>query len=373
MKNTSPTLHKLSVSTAHFALAASLMLIGIGGCKIEVTTEPAGHPAATTTTMTTSANPPAGSATATTGQSTRVMSYNIQFFDQKSLQNGDRLAKLKAVVADINPQVVAVQEVDDRAAMDLLFPADSWTVVIDDDSRDRQDLAFAVRKPLKVTNIPADLDADDGQFLAPLPEEDSFFPNRRDALFVKIAAPDGKPLFTAINIHAKARVGGRAKTAPRRIGASKVLLEAFKTKLPGEQIVLMGDFNDSPDDTSLNILEEGNPDAAPGDNTWPGPYLVNLGQPLWIKGEITEGANESRLDSKTGLLNNVFADARARNNDVRERDVNTGPIMFDQILVSPGLYKPGQTQAEIYKKPLALKGPGYSRPSDHLPIFADIP
>src|SRR5690606_15029947 len=64
----------------------------------------------------------------------RVMTYNIQFLNQRAARDGDRIAKLRKIIDDIKPTVVAVQEVEDRQAMELVFPADKWYVIIDDES-----------------------------------------------------------------------------------------------------------------------------------------------------------------------------------------------------------------------------------------------
>ncbi len=348
------------------ALVGCLLCLSVAGCEFRYSVD--GEPVtdrkttATETTKTSGVDLPVA----------RVMTYNIQYLNVAAASDGDRIAKLQTIIRDIAPTVVAVQEAADRAAMELVFPANEWLVVIDDDSHDRQDVAFAVRRPWKLTGIDDDLDADDDNFLGDGRTNESYFPNRRDALFINVAAPDGSAAFTAVNVHAKARVGGRAKTEPRRNGHSRFLVEAFRGELKGRNIVLMGDFNDAPDDASLNILETGEAEAMAGDNAAPGAFMVNLAQPLWEQDRVTLGADFDRVDWN-GRLNNAFPNARERNSRGRGRDTNTGPIMFDQILVSHSLAKfvvPRST--EIYRKPIALEGEGKSRPSDHLPMFADI-
>lgn len=351
-------------------LALSALLCG---CQIEITTDfgdgSSGQTSKTQTTTTTAPVSPGNS----TPKTARVMSYNIQNFNTKAADFPLRIQRLKQIINEINPDVVAVQEMDDRAAMALIFDPAQWQIIIDDDSKDRQDLAFAIKKPWRATNIPTDLDADDEHFLAPDRALESFFPIRRDALFVKVASPDGRPAFTAINVHAKARVGGRNTTEPRRVGASRYLVSAFKKQLPGDRLVLLGDFNDAPDDISLNILETGDPNAIAGSNPWPAPHLVNLFQPLWEQGMVSSGADAQRLDGNSGMLNITYPTAPKRNAGGRGKDTHTGPILFDQILVSPELTTGSRpSSGAIYRKPLALQGPGFNRPSDHLPVYADI-
>ncbi len=345
-------------------LASGVISIVIAGCEFRYSVD--GKPVAEWP----DADLPTGS---TDIPVARVMTYNIKYLAADAAGAGNRIEKLRTIVDEISPTVVAVQEVDDRAAMQQVFPEGDWLIVIDDDSRDKQDLAFAVRRPWKLDGIAEDLDADDENFLAEGKMNESFFPNRRDALFINVLAPDGSSAFTAVNVHAKARVGGREKTEPRRNGAAQVLVEAFRTELKGRNIVLMGDFNDAPDDVSLNILESGDPEAGAGDNEAVGSFMVNLAQPLWEQNRVTLGADSNRIDRSTGLLNNVFPTARERNIKGRGRSTNTGPILFDQILVSSRLRTAVVPDSiQIYCKPIALEGKGFSKPSDHLPVFADI-
>jgi endonuclease/exonuclease/phosphatase family metal-dependent hydrolase len=368
-------LHKYPFSARLLTLPATLILACLFGCNIEITTEnpkSESNDTLTTNSTTVAANRHVPGETVQP-HSARVMTYNVQFFNTEAANYPPRVDRLRQILSDIGPDVVAIEEVEDRAAMHLVFPPDQWQILMDDDSVDKQDTAIAVRRPWSITNAPADLDADDPQFLAPGDAVESYFPIRRDALFAQVATPGGDPAFTVVAVHAKARVGGRTNTDPRRIGASRFLLDQFRTRLKGQNIVLMGDFNDSPDDVSLNILETGDPNAPAGANPWPSDYMVNLLQPLWEKGQVTEGASDRRLDRKTGLVNNSYPDARSRNNNARGRNAGTGPIMFDQILVSKAL-APGSNPepGKIYLKPIALTGPGYTRPSDHLPVYADI-
>ena len=55
--------------------------------------------------------------------------------------------------------------------------ADRVALVTDDDSTNAQDLAVAVRKPLRIVELPADLDGDTAHFLV-AHESETLFPNR---------------------------------------------------------------------------------------------------------------------------------------------------------------------------------------------------
>lgn len=345
-------------------LTPLLALLFLAACEIEISS---------TTTSGTGAAESVSTATGPAPTSLRVVTYNIQNFNRETTANGERIKNLRKVIADINPTVVGVQEVADRACMEMVFPRDKWNVVIDDDSDDKQDVAFAVRKEWKLVGVAEDLDADDKNFIANGPKHESAFPNRRDGLFITIRQPGGKQEFTLINIHAKARVGGRPQSDARRENSSRQIVKEIRSRFADRQVIVLGDFNDTPDDASLNILETGDLNARGEAENRPDTFLVNLMEPLWAKNLVTHGGNVKRLDKKTGRLNIVYNEARDRNNRTRGREAGSGPALFDHILVTtnvqPMLAKP---EATIYTHPQALDGPGFSRPSDHLPVFADI-
>lgn len=98
----------------------------------------------------------------------RVATYNIRFLNTGVAgvdEAGDRLEKLREVIELLDADVVGLQEIDDRAALELVFSGQDWLIIIDDDSGENQDLALAVRKPLEVLGCGDDLDADDEHFL----------------------------------------------------------------------------------------------------------------------------------------------------------------------------------------------------------------
>src|SRR5262245_36515695 len=90
-------------------------------------------------------------------QAVRVASYNIKFLSTGVSSKGDRLTKLKQVIALLDADVIGLQEIDDRAALELLFPPADWDIYIDDDSNDDQDVAVVVRHPFTIKA--ADLNA----------------------------------------------------------------------------------------------------------------------------------------------------------------------------------------------------------------------
>ena len=81
----------------------------------------------------------------------RVADYNIKFLSATALNaKPQRKERLQAVIEELKPDIVALQEIRDRQALEQLFDPNTWSILIDDDSGDDQDLAIVVKRPLKV-------------------------------------------------------------------------------------------------------------------------------------------------------------------------------------------------------------------------------
>jgi endonuclease/exonuclease/phosphatase family metal-dependent hydrolase len=304
-------------------------------------------------------------------QNVRVATYNIKFLSTNVSTQGDRLSKLKNVIALLDADVIGLQEIADRAALQLLFPAQDWHIVIDDESSDNQDVALAVRKPLRVLGVNADLDADDSNFLFSDPADNVLFPNRRDALSVEVGFPTQDETFFVIVLHMKSRVGGRGNTDPQREGAAQKLVGVLKQQFSERDFIVLGDFNDNPDDKSLNILETGDADATGGAEELDGPFLKNLVEPLLADGHVSHGRTAG--DITGNRVNTIDATSRERNNDARGTNQNTGDILFDQILIPMWMEnRYVANSAKIFDDEVGVRGTDADRASDHLPVFAEF-
>jgi endonuclease/exonuclease/phosphatase family metal-dependent hydrolase len=298
----------------------------------------------------------------------RVAAYNIQFLNTSI--SAARRANLREVVQHLDADVIGLQEIADRAALQAIFPPSEWQIVIDDDSSDTQDVAVVVRRPLEVV-MPGGLDADDGNFLFPNPADNSFFPNRRDVLFVEVRVPDSGDTFFVMVNHLKARSEGRNTTEPRRVGAARDLVRVLRDRFDDRDFVLLGDMNDNPDDRSMNILETGDFNAQGGPEEADGPFMINLMDRLVAAGHVSHGRDSG--DIVSGRINTIDPESRDRNNEARGTDLHTGDILFDQILIPVEMgnrYVGGS--AEVFDHEAALRGSGSARASDHLPVFAEF-
>ncbi len=320
-------------------------------------------------------------AAAASAERVRVATYNIKFLSVRDSPcgrlpvedvrtQGKRLDKLRQVIQLLDAQVIGLQEIDDRQALEQLFDPAQWALIIDDDSNDCQDLALAVRLPLKVRGfVQPDFDADDAHFLA-AEEEDEFFPRRRDLLAVEVETPAGRRFWVLVH-HAKSRAEGRADSDGRRAGAGERIAALIRQRLAGQPLVLVGDFNDSPDDRALNILESGDPQAEARVEDEAGTFLDNLTEPLFADERVSFGRNSA--DIAGGRVTTSAPGVRQRNFELRRTNMHTGDLLFDQILVSPALaaaYARGS--ARVFDHPVAVQGNDRDRASDHVPVHADF-
>lgn len=171
----------------------------------------------------------------------------------------------------------------------------------------------------------------------------------REILYVKGVVFGSDTIHLFVN-HWPSRYGGQVGSAPRRIHAASMLKELTDSLRRHEKepkIVIIGDFNDNPDDQSMMLL------AGEGSG------LVNIMNSLYKKGEGTLAFN----------------------------DVFMQWYLFDQIIVSDAIYY-GKSltvgQPAIFKADW-LKDKKTGRPfrtyqgiiykggfSDHFPVYVDL-
>jgi exonuclease III len=150
-------------------------------------------------------------------------------------------------------------------------------------------------------------------------------------------------LFTVLIHHAKSRAGGRAKTDERRVLASTMVMRFLTSRVNQDRIILMGDFNDNPDDQSVNILEYGSGEASGGIDDKPDSFLYNVTESLLEKNHCSYGYNYLYEDWTEPTFDPVVKGSRDENNKWRGKDhdfvkdVKIKANLYDQILVSQNL------------------------------------
>lgn len=303
----------------------------------------------------------------------RVATYNVQWLSDEI--HPERAAHLRSVIKNLNADVIAFQEVENKRALEIILGKD-WRIAMEDTPSERQELAVAVRKPLRIEHY--GLVFEDSTF-------EAAFPGKRDVLRAVISNGYGVS-FIVYSVHLKSRSGGRKQTDWQREWAC-ALLAAYLKKDSDYLTIVLGDFNDTPDDAGLNILETGNLFAKGKTENENDIYFCNLTEPLFAKDMVSYGLYR-RFRGAT--LSPRVSGARKENERWRGKDYNypddlaVQETLFDQILVSQKMKKLQIGEAQIYNKPDALRGSISTErslnkdgamgtlPSDHLPVFADF-
>jgi endonuclease/exonuclease/phosphatase family metal-dependent hydrolase len=306
----------------------------------------------------------------------RVCSYNLEWLNENT--DPAKLERIGSVLKAIQPHVIAVQEVQGRAALKRVFD-DSWEIGIKDDPIENQEVGIAVKQPYRLV---------DYDTIFPSASLDEAFPGGRDVLRAVVKAPD-ETEYVFYVLHMKSRSGGRRTTDIQRIMAAGLLASYLRGK-PEENSVVLGDLNDGPDDQSVNVLESGDLNAAGGRFSSVRPFLVNLAEPLYDQDYVTHGLAELFKGNPVSprVIGSKEENERWRGKDYDfRRDTKIHQTLLDQILIRPSL-KDKTGAMKVYAGNDALAGLGgrtrrnddlsvqyleqATRASDHLPIYVDI-
>ncbi|MCB0259023.1 MAG: endonuclease/exonuclease/phosphatase family protein [Calditrichaeota bacterium] len=312
-------------------------------------------------------------------KSLKIATYNIYFLDDGI--SPERKANLQAVLKLLDADIIGFQEIEDRAALENILGPE-YRIAMIDDPDEVQELALAVRTPFRIVSQ---------QYVFPNIELDLQFPRTRDLLEVTVA---GEGLeFVCLVHHAKSRRGGRLNNDARREGAARLMAQYIREKLAGRNVVLMGDFNDNPDDRSMNILEYDDPDAPGGIDNRDDTFLFNTTEQLLAKDICSFGFGWRFKDTElNGEFDPVVPGSREENNRWRDkehdymRDVYIKETLLDQILVSLNL-KTYVTAVGVLNQAVAVKGtPSHIKfsdrgleytergtlASDHIPVWITL-
>ena len=55
-----------------------------------------------------------------------VATYNIKFLSTEVVNQGDRLSKVREVIEALDAHIIGLQEIVDRAGLELVFPPTEW-------------------------------------------------------------------------------------------------------------------------------------------------------------------------------------------------------------------------------------------------------
>lgn len=311
-------------------------------------------------------------------QSLKIATYNIFFLDEGI--SGERKAHLQNILQELDADVIGFQEISSIPALQNILSPD-YRIAMIDNSLEIQEVALAVRRPLTIRSA---------QYVFPGEAYDEQFPRGRDLLQVVVEAYGKEFIFLVV--HAKSRWGGRERTDPRREGAARLIVDYIRSQLAGKNVILLGDFNDTPDDRSVNILEYGDPEAPAGIDRREDTFLFNTSERLWEKDVCSIGLFRILQEVEADTFPVRVPGARQENNKWRDKvynyreDVKIKASLIDQILVSLNL-KPYVKGSGIFHKTVAIKGDisrikfvegevrylyRGSLASDHLPVWVEL-
>lgn len=277
----------------------------------------------------------------------KVATYNIYFLDDGISQA--RKSHLRTVLQQLNADIIGFEEINNPTALRNILPGD-YEIAMLDDSAEVQELALAVRSPLKIESY---------TYVFPDTGFDEAFPRKRDLLEVLVEGL-GRKLVILVH-HAKSRWGGRLATDRRREAAATHIMEHIRADLADKNVILLGDFNDNPDDRSLNILETGDPDVAGGVDESDDTFLFNTSERLVARDYCSYGYSYLIAEAMSDTFKLEVRGAREENNKWRDQehdyfsDVQIKAILYDQILVSMNL-KGHLLDTGVFNKAIAVQG-----------------
>jgi endonuclease/exonuclease/phosphatase family metal-dependent hydrolase len=311
-------------------------------------------------------------------QSIRVATYNIYFLDAGI--TSERKARIDSVISELNADIIAFEEINNEAALKNIL-TDEYAIAMIDDPAEVQEVALAVRKPYQIIST---------KFLFSEKKYDSAFPRSRDCLEVGVRIGE-KTIYFLVQ-HYKSRRGGRIQTDIQRSEASSLIVTYIKKKRANDHVIVLGDFNDNPDDRALNILEYGDEKAVGGIDSLPDTFLHNTSEALLERDMVSHGLGYTYAKSKSTTYSTVVAGSRNENNRFRGKeydyykDVKIKDTLLDQILISQNL-KPFVLNAGIFINSAAVSGKmskiKFTKQglvytfrgdfaSDHVPVYLDL-
>lgn len=299
-----------------------------------------------------------------------VATYNSKFLS--ACMPKERQQHFHEVVSNLSGvDIVALQEVRDRFAAEYYFRPDSWTVVIDDESTDDMNLAYAIRKGLLYKLESGQSTNADSQSDFVFSRENSNFIDDRRVLKIDISTDFG--YVTVLNHHAKSRYNGRAITEQQRLNSALDIIDYLDHSL-NNRVILLGDFNDTPDDASANTLELGRLSDRELENAKDS-YLINLTEPLAAQDRVSYGLKSNAV---TGAyfqkVNPIVVGSRQANLDNFYSDSVNSHGLYDQIFISPELAElyGNKSFTRVFEHTSAIAGNQDTRASDHIPVLTTL-
>ena len=258
------------------------------------------------------------------------------------------------------PEIVAVQEIENRRVLEDLInltPMSEYRYgIIHEDSPDNRgvDVGLLFRRdkftPLQHSVIRIKFPFDT-------------LVKTRDILMVKGLVNKMKDTITIFVFHSPSRRGGETASEPRRVYVAeqaRIRIDSILDRNPDSKIVLMGDFNDEPDNKSILEVLRGKGDA---NNLQAGDmynFMYNL--------KMNQGLGSYKFQEFWNCIDNLIVSQGLLSNKATTYcTTNSGQIYNKDWLVMPDDQAPGVKPVRTYNGPQYVGGF-----SDHLPVYLDL-
>ena len=181
----------------------------------------------------------------------------------------------------------------------------------------------------------------------------------RDILYATLRTQNNAQIHVFVN-HWPSRYGGQMKSAPKRKAAAKLVrsyVDSISLHQPNANIILMGDFNDEPENESIHTVLNAQADSTFQDST----QLFNL------MSFINGNNGTHKYQGNWGVLDQFMVNQNLYEGHSKLK-VISGPLIFKApFLFTKETKYPG---IKPYRTYIGFKySGGYS---DHLPIFIDL-
>ena len=178
-------------------------------------------------------------------------------FRQKAVLIASVIDALKNNPSQKPPVLLGLAEIENRTILEALLNTNELVPygysIIHFDSPDRRGIDVALLYQSQLFHI----DFAKKYRLRLQSESKQYFNTTRDQLVVS-GFLEGKPLVVMVN-HWPSRRGGAKRSAPLRMAAARLqsrIKDSLERLTPKPQIIVMGDFNDNPDNKSVRLLTQ---------------------------------------------------------------------------------------------------------------------
>ncbi|GAB5527212.1 MAG: hypothetical protein Roseis2KO_50840 [Roseivirga sp.] len=240
-----------------------------------------------------------------------IVTWNIENFPQST----STAASVLQIIADTNPDVIALQEITSQTAFAaLLAELTGWSGVLEQFNGSNLMLGYLFKdSEVTVTQAAMNLYAEETD------DNDFAFTSFRRPLFTTIEHTSGLEV-SLINVHLKCCNGSE----DRRRKASELLKTYIDTNLADDRVMILGDYNDEIIDAQDNVFQNFIDDAAnyrfatmdiaAGSNAnWSYPSWPSMIDNILITDELFEDVVDTqvmKLDDCSNTYLNAVSDHR---------------------------------------------------------------